>query len=114
MAWGSELVTIGEAGHINSTSGLGDWAQGLALLNILRKTTVKNFSGIARRKRTPRSEGSVPRTYSRGASRRNKNGACVVATCERKASTNTKNRSPQEQQSFQAHVLRPISCGAET
>ncbi|MGB9474651.1 MAG: alpha/beta hydrolase [Candidatus Udaeobacter sp.] len=114
MAWGSEFVTIGEAGHINSASGLGDWAQGLVLLNILRKTAVENFSGLARGKRIPISDGSAPRTHSRGASRRNDNGDYVVATYERKASTNTKNRSPQEQQSFQAHVLRPISCGAET
>jgi predicted alpha/beta hydrolase family esterase len=38
MAWGSEFVMIGEAGHINSASGLGDWAEGFALLNALRKT----------------------------------------------------------------------------
>jgi uncharacterized protein len=31
-AWGSRLVTIGAAGHINAGSGLGDWAQGQALL----------------------------------------------------------------------------------
>ncbi len=36
-AWGSEFVMIGEAGHINSASGLGDWPEGLALLNTLRK-----------------------------------------------------------------------------
>jgi predicted alpha/beta hydrolase family esterase len=38
MAWGSEFMMIGEAGHINSASGLGDWPEGLALLNALRKT----------------------------------------------------------------------------
>ncbi len=31
-AWGSELVVIGEAGHINAASGHGDWPEGLALL----------------------------------------------------------------------------------
>lgn len=31
-AWGSELVVIGEAGHINAASGHGDWPAGLALL----------------------------------------------------------------------------------
>ena len=31
-AWGSELVVIGEAGHINVASGHGDWPEGLALL----------------------------------------------------------------------------------
>jgi hypothetical protein len=30
--WGAELVDLGEAGHINADSGLGDWAQGLELL----------------------------------------------------------------------------------
>jgi predicted alpha/beta hydrolase family esterase len=38
MAWGSEFMMIGEAGHINSASGLGDWHEGLALLNTLRET----------------------------------------------------------------------------
>jgi len=36
-AWGSEFVMIGEAGHINSASNLGDWDEGLVLLNSLRK-----------------------------------------------------------------------------
>ena len=27
-AWGSELVFIGEAGHINSASNLGNWPEG--------------------------------------------------------------------------------------
>ncbi|MCY1380434.1 Serine hydrolase [compost metagenome] len=31
-AWGSRLVEIGMAGHINAGSGLGDWAQGRQLL----------------------------------------------------------------------------------
>lgn len=30
--WGSELRIIGEAGHINRQSGLGDWPEGRALL----------------------------------------------------------------------------------
>ena len=30
-AWGSELVNIGAAGHINAASGFGDWPAGLAL-----------------------------------------------------------------------------------
>ncbi|WP_338050276.1 RBBP9/YdeN family alpha/beta hydrolase [Pseudomonas typographi] len=34
-AWGSRLVNIGAQGHINSTSGLGDWPQGRALLREL-------------------------------------------------------------------------------
>jgi len=42
MAWGSKFMMIGEAGHINSASGLGDWPEGLALLNTLRKTPSKS------------------------------------------------------------------------
>ena len=36
-AWGSELVNIGPAGHVNSASGLGDWPVGFALLERLRR-----------------------------------------------------------------------------
>jgi uncharacterized protein len=31
MAWGSRFVNIGPVGHINSESGLGEWAEGFAL-----------------------------------------------------------------------------------
>jgi uncharacterized protein len=31
-AWGSRFVEVGDAGHINSGSGLGDWPAGRALL----------------------------------------------------------------------------------
>jgi predicted alpha/beta hydrolase family esterase len=31
-AWGAKLVEVGPHGHINSTSGLGDWPQGRHLL----------------------------------------------------------------------------------
>lgn len=31
-AWGSRLHDLGNAGHINAESGLGDWPQGLELL----------------------------------------------------------------------------------
>jgi serine hydrolase len=34
--WGSTLVNIGARGHINGSSGLGDWPEGFALLNELR------------------------------------------------------------------------------
>lgn len=33
--WGSELITIGNAGHINAASGYGDWPEGLAILQRL-------------------------------------------------------------------------------
>jgi uncharacterized protein len=35
-SWGSRLVSIGAAGHINSQSALGDWPIGFALLEALR------------------------------------------------------------------------------
>ncbi len=35
QAWGSRLVNLGAAGHINSASGLGDWPHGLQLLQEL-------------------------------------------------------------------------------
>ena len=34
--WGAEVVDIGNAGHINGESGLGDWSEGRALLGRLR------------------------------------------------------------------------------
>jgi len=34
-AWGSRFVEIGTAGHINASSGLGDWVLGQALLRSL-------------------------------------------------------------------------------
>jgi hypothetical protein len=33
--WGSSLIEIGDAGHINSESGLGDWPEGKRLLRRL-------------------------------------------------------------------------------
>ena len=34
-AWGSRFIDLGEAGHINAESGLGDWPEGQALLQAL-------------------------------------------------------------------------------
>jgi hypothetical protein len=34
-SWGSRLVTLGDYGHLNSDSGLGDWPQGHQLLQTL-------------------------------------------------------------------------------
>lgn len=36
-SWGLEHICIGARGHINAGSGLGDWPQGLALLEHLRR-----------------------------------------------------------------------------
>lgn len=33
--WGSEYISIGNAGHINADSGFGDWQQGLEILNTI-------------------------------------------------------------------------------
>jgi predicted alpha/beta hydrolase family esterase len=33
--WGSELINIGDAGHINAASGHGPWMEGLHILNSL-------------------------------------------------------------------------------
>ncbi|EHK64375.1 RBBP9/YdeN family alpha/beta hydrolase [Achromobacter arsenitoxydans] len=35
--WGSRVVVLPNAGHINADSGLGDWPQGLKLLGALRR-----------------------------------------------------------------------------
>ena len=35
-AWGAELLDVGDAGHINSSSGLGSWPTGYGLLQRLR------------------------------------------------------------------------------
>jgi predicted alpha/beta hydrolase family esterase len=35
--WGSEIVSLGAAGHINADSGLGDWPEGIALLAALAR-----------------------------------------------------------------------------
>lgn len=34
-AWGSEFISIGEAGHINTASGYGHWNEGLEILKRL-------------------------------------------------------------------------------
>ena len=31
QAWGSRFVEIGDVGHINADSGIGDWPEGYAL-----------------------------------------------------------------------------------
>ncbi len=36
-AWGSDLVTVPQGGHLNSDSNLGQWPQGLRLLATLRR-----------------------------------------------------------------------------
>ena len=35
-AWGAELVDIGEAGHVNTSAGYGEWPEGEQLLQYLQ------------------------------------------------------------------------------
>jgi len=35
-AWGSQLIIVGPLGHINAESGLGNWPEGLSILNQLK------------------------------------------------------------------------------
>jgi hypothetical protein len=37
QAWGSELVELGQAGHVNTPAGFGPWPAGEALLDRLRR-----------------------------------------------------------------------------
>lgn len=46
-AWGAELVEIGSAGHINASSGLGIWEDGLQLLSRLRFNLPMDLDGSA-------------------------------------------------------------------
>ncbi len=34
--WGSEFINIGDAGHINTASGYGEWEEGLSILQKLK------------------------------------------------------------------------------
>ncbi len=39
--WGADFESVGERGHVNGDSGLGDWAQGLAWLARLTDSTAR-------------------------------------------------------------------------
>ncbi|MDH2436560.1 alpha/beta fold hydrolase [Pokkaliibacter sp. MBI-7] len=47
LAWGSGLVEVGALGHINGESGLGDWQEGIDLLeNLLQRQQIDtSFAG---------------------------------------------------------------------
>lgn len=49
--WGSRLVDLGHAGHINVASGFGRWSRGYDLLTVL--------NGIARREQVPASPAQI-------------------------------------------------------
>jgi uncharacterized protein len=44
-AWGGELTDLGDAGHINASSGLGTWPAGYGMLQRLRQAAA---SGVSR------------------------------------------------------------------
>jgi hypothetical protein len=37
MLWGAQYLSLGECGHLNAESNLGDWPEGHALLSELMK-----------------------------------------------------------------------------
>ncbi|MGF6189227.1 putative alpha/beta hydrolase family esterase [Serratia sp. 509] len=43
-AWGSELVEVGEAGHINAGSGFGPWDFGLTRVGQFAKQVINKFN----------------------------------------------------------------------
>jgi predicted alpha/beta hydrolase family esterase len=43
-AWGSELINLGVAGHINVSSGYGAWPRGLAIYRSLRGDVPRSFA----------------------------------------------------------------------
>jgi predicted alpha/beta hydrolase family esterase len=43
-AWGSGLINIGAAGHINVSSGYGPWPRGLAIYRSLRSDVPRGFA----------------------------------------------------------------------
>jgi predicted alpha/beta hydrolase family esterase len=47
--WGSHFADIGAQGHINAASGIGDWAEGQAMLNGLVDVTTAGLSPAAMR-----------------------------------------------------------------
>ena len=40
--WGSEFINIGEKGHINAVSGLGDWLEGKKMLQIFSNSELEH------------------------------------------------------------------------
>jgi predicted alpha/beta hydrolase family esterase len=47
--WGAELIDLGNAGHINADSGLGDWPRGHELLRQLQQTTTTSQYGAGQK-----------------------------------------------------------------
>lgn len=71
--WGSRLVDLGRAGHINTESGFGPWPQGRALLMELQKGDDRPGSGsqyirtdplVLFKDRPPANSTAAPRSHS--------------------------------------------------
>lgn len=71
--WGAFLVDVGDLGHINAASGLGNWNQGQQLLSILTGdirsdcTRAVLADRVAAVSRLPRSDAALGRADSGGA-----------------------------------------------
>lgn len=70
--WGSELISLGDAGHINIESGYGPWPQGLLILDRLRRAAdwkeqiSRRISDSTSHERRPHAgRKSVPRPVGR-------------------------------------------------
>lgn len=48
-AWGSDMIEIGPAGHINGASGHGAWSEGLAIFEEFVQRLPDRASGVQRR-----------------------------------------------------------------
>jgi predicted alpha/beta hydrolase family esterase len=56
--WGAELIDLGNAGHINADSGLGDWPRGHELLRELRQSTSQHGAARAPAPQAHKERGS--------------------------------------------------------
>lgn len=66
--WKSDLVDLGEAGHINADSGLGLWHEGLALLDRLKARIGAGNAGHNPAERIATGRLGLPSHFAAGAS----------------------------------------------
>ena len=59
QAWGSDLVDIGAAGHINVASGFGRWAAGYDFLELLKERAALNGTQNGRLFNAPLADGRL-------------------------------------------------------
>lgn len=68
VTWGSKLVTMSGAGHINASSGHGEWPEGLLLLRDLAERAASAGTAHAPRRKTEgmrRAAGGLPLSPAR-------------------------------------------------